>query len=83
MSIKVIFEGSCCADCLTTIANGECYDAHGNDIGLEQSQAIARRWPSPQQTVVGDEVTDFSWRDCDACGSRLGGSRHAFTVLSE
>ena len=82
MSIKVIFEGSCCADCLTTIAMANA-TTHGNDIGLERSQAIARRWPSPQQTVVGDEVTDFSWRDCDACGSRLGGSRHAFTVLSE
>ena len=28
----------------------------------------------------GDDL-GFSWRPCDCCGSRLGGSRHALTAL--
>jgi len=29
------------------------------------------------------ETEEFSMSSCDACGSRLGGSRHAFTYLAK
>tara|TARA_S200002703_G_scaffold41068_2_gene35727 strand:+ start:212 stop:448 length:237 start_codon:yes stop_codon:yes gene_type:complete len=28
----------------------------------------------------GDESTEFSFSECDSCGTRLGGARHAATA---
>ena len=28
------------------------------------------------QVTLGDSEDEFSWSQCDSCGSRLGGSRH-------
>jgi len=30
-----------------------------------------------------DSIHEFSWRMCDCCRSRLGGTRHRFAVLAE
>lgn len=30
---------------------------------------------------TGDGIDEFSWRSCDCCNTRLGGSRHRFAVL--
>lgn len=32
---------------------------------------------------TGCETQDFSWSNCEGCGSHLGGSRHAFTLWLE
>lgn len=32
---------------------------------------------------AGTGYDEFSWRMCDCCNSRLGGSRHEFAVLGE
>ena len=29
------------------------------------------------------ETEEFSWSTCEGCGSRLGGSRHAFTLWED
>jgi hypothetical protein len=41
------------------------------------------RWPNATLVYSGDETADrdFSWSGCDACGSRLGGSRHLVTTI--
>lgn len=36
------------------------------------------RWVGGEDCWCEDR--DFSWSPCDACGSSLGGSRHAYTV---
>lgn len=77
----ILYEGSCCVDCLLTIANGKCLDSNGDDITDAISARIARRHPVGH-AVAGDETDEFSARPCDACGSHLAGSRHAFAVLS-
>jgi len=78
--VRVIYEGECCADCALTIANGECWGGD-RDIADEVAARIAKRHPRGH-CCVGDETTEFSWRQCQACGSNLGGSRHAFSVLA-
>lgn len=35
------------------------------------SERLGNLWVS-----VGDEVDEFSFSQCESCGSRLGGSRH-------
>ena len=29
---------------------------------------------------TGEGIDEFSWRSCDGCGSRLGGSRHRLAI---
>ena len=68
-----------CQDCLMAIANGDL---------PEDPAEIDRPWlrldEIPSTWVVLLDPTDsgrdcrgFSWSQCDCCGSRLGGSRHA------
>ena len=42
---------------------------------------IHGQWPHDTDLVLGDNADEFSWRQCDCCGSKLGGSRTAFAVL--
>jgi hypothetical protein len=77
--MRVKYEGFACADCTMYLANGE---------ELQQGPKIAALWTNEDQRnmcCTSTEETDleFSWRQCDACGSALGGSRHAFVVLEE
>lgn len=72
-----------CADCLMLIANGE---PNPDWTEAEEAAHIARmtdRWPDTTLVYSGDETTDrdFSWDGCDACGTRLGGSRHLVTTI--
>jgi hypothetical protein len=72
-----------CVDCLMLIANGE---ANPDWSEAERDAHVARmtdRWPNTTLAYIGDESSDhdFSWNGCDACGSRLGGSRHLVTTI--
>lgn len=63
-----------CADCVQWLANGEAPD-HEIEWSADN---IKSRWRGYHVCVAGDENTEehFSWRSCDVCGSRLGGSRY-------
>lgn len=77
----VLTEGECCVDCLTMIANGD-------DSGMtpersaEVQKAIGECGGYPVASCGDDCEGGFSWSPCDLCGSRLGGERHPFAVLS-
>ena len=65
-----------CVDCTMYLANG--------DIPAERPNLPAEihgQWPHDTDLVLGDNADEFSWRQCDCCGSKLGGSRTAFAVL--
>lgn len=81
MPVQTLFEGKCCDDCTTLIANGECSD---DDGGTARDTKISARHPVGHCAVTCTEEThdEFSWRPCEACGSTLGGSRCPFVVLS-
>ena len=70
---------SICTDCLMLLANGEVFDAEGNDLAEAHSVAMTRLWPT-EHITLGGEVLGFSMDDCDGCGSRLGGDRYTATA---
>lgn len=76
----VIYEGECCEDCLLYLANGE---AEGVDCDTLQA-AISARHPVGHPVPACEEDCEgwFSWRECQCCGSQLGGNRHPFAVLN-
>lgn len=76
-----------CTDCALFIANGDVPDDNGWDPG-----DIERTWPDSEGWQIsigymhaddeghedtGADDTEFTWRPCEGCGSRLGGSRLA------
>lgn len=73
----VTHELSVCVDCLFFIANGDLPDDEKDAArvvaGVESF--------APGYVVAGDETDEFSWRPCECCGSKLGGSRHGAAVL--
>ena len=54
---------------------GLTWDEHENDC----PNRAAESWVDDCEC----ERREFSWTACDACGSHLGGSRHAYTVWGE
>ena len=65
-----------CWDCVMLIANG--------DGGDETNQAIVDRWGDLTMHIcITDEYDEFSWSQCDGCGSRLGGARQSAVVLCQ
>jgi hypothetical protein len=59
-----------CVDCVMLIANGEGTDEH--------CALVTARWGARLVLACEDDCEGwFSWRDCDGCGSSLGGDRHA------
>lgn len=77
--MKVKYDGECCSDCAEMLANGTCADGSYDDA--HDARMLAHLGTDLAHACLGDETTEFSWSRCDACGSRLGGSRHAFSVL--
>ena len=69
MSVEVIDEGMCCVDCIQMIANGE-LPVDSTPERDKELEAISTEWCMGE----GDD-DEFSWRDCDVCGSSLGGTR--------
>jgi hypothetical protein len=63
-----------CVDCLTYLANGEVFDANGEDIAVNHAAKITGVWGDNFPTLGGDDA-GFSWQSCDGCGTRLGGDR--------
>ena len=74
---------SACVDCLLYIANGDLPEHNEN---LDDD--IEKLWPPKRWYIcVGDDDTEnnaeFSWAQCDCCGSRLGGSRHELVAFKK
>lgn len=78
--MRVTYELMACADCLMYVANGD--EPDDRDIG----KAIERHLGDPSgHLCCGDSEKDdeFSWAQCECCGSNLGGSRHHLVMLGE
>ena len=78
-----------CQDCMLFAVNGEPpqweNDAQNKRIvaGVEAfGPHLVHDGTHEDEDEDADEQ-EFSWRSCDCCGSRLGGSRHRFAVLGE
>jgi hypothetical protein len=72
--------GWACSDCLMLIANGETPP----ELDEDETAAFVARFEAHTDgywVAYGDETQDFSWRQCDTCGTFLGGSRHAVTLF--
>lgn len=85
--MKVKFEGKCCGDCLFFLANGDVPEGKTGDEFASQIKAFHDRSDEDMKhmCIASNEETDgeFSWRQCECCGSRLGGSRHNFVILEK
>lgn len=66
-----------CTDCALFLANGEVEEPDPDWPGPD---AIEANWPD-HDIALGDDSDEFSWSACDACGSRLGGARHAAVAI--
>lgn len=77
MTVEVTHELHVCTDCVQLIANTEATDEH--------RALVAARWPTEDLVLSYDEdfEGEFSWRQCDGCGSWLGGERYPAVVLAE
>ena len=83
-----------CTDCLIFVANGEMPEGRENlaqDIEREWPHVAtdetcdffkAARGTLRNDIVFDGEDLGFSWRECECCGSRLGGDRHRLNVLT-
>ena len=83
-----------CSDCVLFIANGDVPEGRediGEDIEREWPLVAsddtcdafkAVRGTLRNHIFLGDEELGFSWRECECCGSGLGGDRHEMVVLT-
>ena len=69
-----VLELSVCADCIGYIANGELPP----DTTPARNREIVDGCAQFKGLCAGDSDQDdeFSWRPCDTCRTRLGGTRH-------
>jgi hypothetical protein len=74
------FELELCVDCTHVLANGVESEEHAR-----AADAMTSKWGPGWLLLLnhpeGGDVAYFSWKDCDGCGSRLGGMR--FTAIAE
>lgn len=70
-----------CMDCAMYIANGDLPDYNPDNWSAAD---LERNWRG-YNLYVGDTEKDdeFSWSQCDGCGSRLGGSRFHCVALED
>lgn len=71
-----------CVDCLLAAVNGdEVEDSAQLERIYAGLTALGPHLVPNFDAETGDGIYEFSWRQCDCCGSRLGGSRHRFATL--
>jgi hypothetical protein len=72
-----------CEDCTIAAVNDD-YSGMADETaarvqrGLESLGGYAA---ADSDSESGEGIREFSWSGCDCCGSRLGGSRHRFSLL--
>lgn len=75
-----------CTDCLMCAVNGDTSGIESAKREKEVIKAVEEMGPHlvPDfDSETGEGMEEFSWRECDCCGSSLGGSRHRFSILGE
>lgn len=84
--IKDVIPLSVCLDCYWFLVYDEApEDSEQTEEDLRRARDRCAGKPT-NQVVVGsadadDETDEFSWSECDMCGSSLGGSRHPAAIL--
>ena len=78
---------SVCSDCIMAISNGDLGDV-SEEYEAEYDAAVKSHWTTTEgwEVVPGNEDLGFSWRQCEGCGSNLGGDRfeaHAMKLRDE
>ena len=94
--MRVAFSGWICSDCLIWIANGDLSGIESEEdvarIRDADGESATGYWVPGGDCEEHDdgaeccpyggcETLEFSWSSCDRCGSDLGGSRHAASIL--
>jgi hypothetical protein len=79
-----------CDDCLFYAVNGDTSgidDPNRERDVIEGVNALGPHlvpdFDSAEDADEDNGIREFSYRPCDACGTRLGGGRHRFAVLGE
>ena len=83
--MEIIRDGiELCSDCLIFACNG---DVSGIDSPAREAEVVAgvaKLGPTlvpAFDSETGDGIREFAHCPCDACGTRLAGSRHSFVIL--
>jgi hypothetical protein len=79
-----------CVDCMFIHENGETSGEPDREpwCVLEPNEHVCMGMARDEHAECDEhdececETQEFSWQSCDGCGSRLGGSRHAFTLYA-
>jgi len=81
--MKVTYEGECCENCIQLLANGECGTAEESDAHMARIRNVWSEDEVAGMVAACDQDCEapFSWRQCECCESKLGGSRHRVAVL--
>ncbi len=75
-----------CQDCTIYAVNGDTSGIESEKREkrvVEGVDALGPHLVPDYDSETGDGIDEFSWRQCDACGTRLGGERTRFAVLGE
>jgi hypothetical protein len=81
-----------CDDCLFYAVNGDTSGIDDRNRERDVIEGVNALGPhlvpdfdseAPEDADEDNGIEEFSWRQCDACGTRLGGGRHRFAVLGE
>lgn len=77
-----------CQDCIAADINGN-YEGLSAERAVEVRNGLRQLAARHSGTLVpdfdsscGDGIREFSWRQCDACGSQLGGYRARYAVVA-
>jgi hypothetical protein len=79
-----------CGDCRDVILAGDATSLdyyYPPEAAAQRLREIEQGAASQGGDIVGDTDTEgedtqeFSWAECDCCGSGLGGARHRYAVL--
>jgi len=79
--LEHLCDGWMCTDCLMLVANGETPHDWTEEETAEWLARIDAREEPNTHTFPGDDEQEFSWAQCDMCGSRLGGARFSFSTF--
>lgn len=74
MSIET-YEGVACTDCILLVANGDPPDLPEEEL-KNYLERVKHYCGELEVVPGGSDEEEFSWQQCDCCGTTLGGSRH-------
>jgi hypothetical protein len=73
-----------CGECAQVVCNG----LGGMDLDPEREEEIIEglgqiegHWAPNWDSETGEGMLEFSWRQCDGCGTNLGGERLRMAIV--